>query len=408
MKGKRVLVLGYGLQGKAALYDLVKNQSIEQLVVADNTLQHIELLQSHSKTNISFHQVDAGDKDAVAVLMRNMDLVVEALPAPFALPIGEIAVREGVNVVSSMYYVNPAEQNLDKLCALRERVMAIDVQAKQKEIIVLNEFGLDPGIDLTLGVKALSEMERAIEFHSYGAGIPAFAADGNALKYKFSWSPIGVMRTYRRPARYITNGRSVDLRPEEIFEPQNLHVLDIPEIGTALECYFNGDAVRYAEEFGVRESIKEMGRYTCRYPGHSAFWDIVVKCGFLNTTPVKVGEASVLPLEFTAALLESQKQFHYTEHEQDIAMVRIDVRGLKKGLRKRVIYQLVDKRDLETGLMAMQRTVGFMLSLGAELILDGRLTQKGVLGPMNVPYDLLVDGLRQRGIEITRQELIWE
>jgi saccharopine dehydrogenase-like NADP-dependent oxidoreductase len=133
-----------------------------------------------------------------------------------------------------------------------------------------------------------------------------------------------------------------------------------------------------------------------------------VKCGFLNTTPVKVGEASVLPLEFTAALLESQKQFHYTKHEQDIAMVRIDVRGFKKGLRKRVIYQLVDKRDLETGLMAMQRTVGFMLSLGAELILDGRLTQKGVLGPMNVPYDLLVDGLRQRGIEITRQELIWE
>ena len=71
-------------------------------------------------------------------------------------------------------------------------------------------------------------------------------------------------------------------------------------------------------------------------------------------------------------------------------------------------HQLIDRRDLETGFTSMQRTGGFTMSLGAQLILDGLLERKGLLTPLDVPYDLVVRGLSRHGIEITRQELAVE
>ncbi len=78
--------------------------------------------------------------------------------------------------------------------------------------------------------------------------------------------------------------------------------------------------------------------------------------------------------EFVAALLNSQQQFHsFADNERDLNLLRIDVRGNYGGKRKRIIYQLIDYRDLETGFTSMQRTVGFTMSLGAQLILQGKL-----------------------------------
>jgi len=166
--------------------------------------------------------------------------------------------------------------------------------------------------------------------------------------------------------------------------------------------------LKYAEQFGIRDSIKEMARFTCRWEGHCSFWDIITKSGFLNDRPVTVGGTEVIPLEFTTALLDSQEQFHFSENEKDLTFIRVEVRGKKNGKRIRIIYQLIDRRDMETGFTSMQRTVGFTMSLGARLILDGKLKQTGLLTPMDVPFELLIDGLKEHGIEIIREELPWK
>jgi saccharopine dehydrogenase-like NADP-dependent oxidoreductase len=150
-----------------------------------------------------------------------------------------------------------------------------------------------------------------------------------------------------------------------------------------------------------------MARYTCRWPGHCAFWEIMAKCGFLNPEPIAVDKTQVAPLEFVAALLNSQQQFHLADNERDVTLLRIDVRGMAQGKRKRIIYQLIDYRDLETGFTSMQRTVGFTMSLGAQLILQGKLRSTGLLSPIHVPYDLIVQGLKKHKMTITRQELPW-
>jgi saccharopine dehydrogenase-like NADP-dependent oxidoreductase len=78
---------------------------------------------------------------------------------------------------------------------------------------------------------------------------------------------------------------------------------------------------------------------------------------------------------------------------------------LKNGKSKRVIYQMIDRRDLETGLLAMQRTVGYTASIGAQMILNGQITKRGLLTPTrDIPSDILIEELEKRGITIQRTE----
>ncbi|MGH7689884.1 MAG: saccharopine dehydrogenase family protein, partial [Gemmatimonadaceae bacterium] len=291
--------------------------------------------------------------------------------------------------------------------ATERTVAQLAAVAEAKGLTLLTEFGLDPGLDLVLGVRAVSELDDIHEFHAYGAGLPAPGARDNALRYKFSWSPVGVMRSYHRPARIIHQGRIEDIASDTLFEPHRFHLLDVPAVGGALECYPNGDAAHYADLFGLHGRVREMARYTGRWPGHCAFWDVMVKCWFLSEEPVSARGAYASPLEFTAALLAAQSQFQYAADEADLTFVRVDVRGIRGGERRRVVYDLVDRRDFTTGFTSMQRTVGFTLALGARLLLDEALPRRGLLTPLDVPYALVFPALERHRIRVTREETAW-
>jgi lysine 6-dehydrogenase len=405
MSRKNVLLLGLGMQGKAALYDLVQQGEAYRVTVVDSRPDLEANLARYPAERVTGRRIHLSGEADLAPLMKNADIVIEALPAPFSLSAARTAAKMGIHLVNSMYCVSPQETDAARVRVIKDTMHEIDRDAKASKVVILPEFGMDPGIDLVLGAKALSEMDEINEFYSYGAGLPTPEAADNPLKYKFSWSPIGVMRAYLRPAKLISNGQILEIAPEDIFSKKNIHQLELDEIGIPLECYPNGNSVYYAELFGLKNSVREMGRYACRLPGHCAFWEIIAKSGFLNEAPIQVGGLSVSPARFIAALLGSQAQFQYAEGEQDIALIRVDVRGKKEGRKSRLIYQLLDRRDLETGFTSMQRTVGFTMSLGARLILEGRLKKTGLLSPVDVPYDLLAQGLAKHGMRIIRREL---
>ena len=407
MSDRKIVILGLGMQGRAALYDVFHNTDAGHILVADNRPDVDDVVDEYSGGRVESLRFDAANESDLAAAMRGADVVVEALPGVMAISAGKATAEMGVNIVSSMYYINPSEQDPRKVRAMEAEVDRLDKESKKRGITILTEFGLDPGIDLVLGARALSELDEVMEFHSYGAGLPELEVADNPLKYKFSWSAIGVMRAYLRPAWVIRRGRIVEVGARDMFAPENMHILEVDEIDSPLECYPNGNSVHYAKVFGLEGSVREMGRYGFRYPGHCAFWEKIARSGFLEEKPIAVGKTIVSPVAFTAALLESQDQFQYSDAERDITLVRVDVRGKKSGKRKRIVYQLIDRRDLGTGFTAMQRTVGFMMGLGARFILDGRLPS-GVLSPMDVPYDWVVQGLESFGMKVTRKELAWD
>jgi len=393
-----VLQLGYGMQGKASLFDLLKSSSIKRIYVADAIANIEDLPHKFNDDRIIPVKLDANDNTAVVDLMRKADVVLDLLPGEFAHDMAKLAVEAGVNLVSAMYLYNAGEQDENKRQAELEALENLNKIAQEKGITILEEFGMDPGIDLILGCQALKELDEVKVFHSYGAGFPEISASNNPLKYRFTWSVVGVIRSYLRPARIISNGKVVNIPADEMFEKKNMHYLKLHEFDSELECFANGDSASFAKIFGIENSVNSMGRYICRWPGTGAFWSVMAKCGFLSANPIMVGNLEVIPEKFCAALLGGQKQFHYEHNQKDVGLIRSDVRGYKDGKPLRVIYQVLDFKDIDSGLTSMQRTVGFPMSIGAQMIMEGKINKKGIVNPVHVPFDLFMEELSKRGI----------
>ena len=397
---KRLLLIGLGMQGQAALHDLASRAEFSRIVVADSR-PDLDMLAAHyPEEKVQAVRADASDERRLADLLREADLVVEALPAALTLRTGQLAAQAGVPLVSSMFYFNPEGLDSGRAAAQRAQILEIDRLARQRGIPILTEFGMDPGLDLLMARKAVAEFDEVHAFHTYGAGLPAGEARANPLQYRFSWSPAGVMRAYNRPSTVIRGGQSVEIPAEEIFEERHCHPVDVPPLAASLECFPNGDAVHYANLLGIRQTLRESGRYTGRYPGHCAFWNVAVKSGLLRSQPIVVGVAAISPAEFMAAALSSQPQFQYAAGQRDLCWIRVEARGRFQGRPRHVIYELIDYRDPATGFTAMQRTVGFTMSRGAQLIASGKLVKPGLLTPLDVAYDDVLPALESHGIRV--------
>jgi saccharopine dehydrogenase-like NADP-dependent oxidoreductase len=386
----KVLLLGVGTQGKAALYDLVNSPQVSSIFAADLDASGLKDYVAKLKTTkVTPVCLDAGDHDQVSQLMAASQVVILLLPPDFRLEMAKLAVKNGIHFIDTSY-------------ALPEYA-ALEDEAVRKDVALLPEFGLDPGIDLVLAGRLIHELDEVHELHAYGTGVPAPSAADNPLKYKISWTFSGVLDSYQRSARILKDGQVLDLSPSDIFDKANIHRLDVEDLGL-MEAYPNGDAVRYLKIFDIETSTRNAGRYSLRWPGHAVFWKKMVDLGFLGEDPIQVGGSSVVPQQFVHDLLEPQLQ--YAPGEIDVAAVRIDGSGLRNGKPARIIYQMVDRRDLNTGFLAMQRTVGFTASIGAQMIISGDIHKRGLLMPgVDIPAGRFIAELGRRGIKIQRWEI---
>ena len=156
------------------------------------------------------------------------------------------------------------------------------------------------------------------------------------------------------------------------------------------------------EPLGLDPSrLRNAGRFSMRYPGHSAFWRTFAGLHLLDDEPVNVDGVAVDRKRFVAAALEPHLQ--YAEGERDLAILRLVVAGRKAGKSHRVVYDVLDRKDLSTGLSAMSRLVGFTVSIGAQMLATGRIAKRGLLSPVtDVPWAPLAWELAQRGIRVQR------
>ncbi len=383
----RAMVVGTGLQGKATIYDLSRSKVITDIVAVDKRIAGVQqFFKENGCGNVEVVQADVLDNKVLHGLIGQYapQIMVCMLPAQFSGQIATECVKSGVPFVSTSY---------------AHWISHLDASAMEAGVTLLPEMGLDPGIDLIMGARAVAELDQVEGFYSYGAGIPERAACDNPLNYKISWSFESVLKAYSRPARLLKEGNVIDVGPQDLFDPQYGHDIEIPELGR-LETYPNGDAIKYIELFKLGTGLKTMGRFAGRWPGHRAFWGILAKLGLLDEKPVDIdNDFSLAPSRFLDLMLSPQLGFN--DGERDIALLRVHVWGLKQEKKKSVIYDLIDYRDLDTGFFAMNRTVGFTASIAAQMILAGQITKAGVLSPINdVDGAVVFEELAQRGIEV--------
>jgi lysine 6-dehydrogenase len=384
----KIMLLGVGQQGRAALYDLAHSPQVTEIVAAD---REVETLRAHvavqGYSNVRCARVDAADPLSLhALLAERPDVAIDLLPVPFIGAVAAAAVEHGVHLVNTFYTV--------------PELAALAGAAQDRGVTLLPEFGLDPGIDLVILGHAVRSLDRVTGIVTYGAGVPEPEAADNLLRYKISWTFEGVLRSYLRAARLVREGRPVDIPPADVYLPQHTHYLEVEGLGR-LEAIPNGDALRYAPLLGLDlAALHTLGRYSLRWPGHCAFWRVVTALGLLDGEPVVIDGHSVDRKRYLAAALAPRLQ--YAPHERDVVIVRVEVSGEKAGRPAHAVYTIIDRRDLQTGHMAMNRTVGYTASIGAQMIARGQIVKRGLLSPVNdVPYDLLERELGRRGIHIT-------
>ena len=385
---KSVMVLGVGLQGRAVIQDLEKAPVVGQIVAADLEIQGAkEYVDRAGLRKVHLVTLDVTNQKELKERIRSSgaDVIICMLPATFGYSIARAAIDEGVAFVSSSY---------------TGKISELDGDAREKGVTILPEMGMDPGIDLFLAKLVIAELDEVHGLYSYGAGLPEPTCADNPLKYKITWSFEGVLQAYERPARLLKDGVEASIAGDRIFDEENVHLVDVDGLGQ-LEAYPKGDAIHYIDVFGLGAIVKTMARFAMRYPGHCNFWKALVGLGFLDNTPIDMDGGTVSPHEFLVRHLTPRLQ--YTPQERDVAVVRVHGWGLKDGKRHGIIYQLTDYRDLKSGLFAMNRTVGYTTSIGAQMILDGRINKAGVLTPVcDVDGKEVLDALESKGMQLKR------
>ncbi|MGE5841536.1 MAG: saccharopine dehydrogenase family protein [Deltaproteobacteria bacterium] len=380
---------GMGLQGRAALLDLTRSKEVEKVLCADvvksSDLGRLERFIDRRK--IEMIQMDGSSKrDIVRVLTKGADVAIDLLPIQLMPLAFEAAIEAGVSLVSTNY--------AHTLKHLHEPALAAGMA-------LMPECGLDPGIDLVICGQAAREFDEIHVINSYCGGFPERKACTNPLNYKISWNWDMVLRSHKRPAVLIRDGRKVSLSAEEQHREDMITNIDFPGLGE-VEAIPNGDTLAYTDLLGITETVREAGRYALRWPGWSSLIRPLKQLGFLSEEPIDVDGCLVSPHQFMVRHLEPRLQ--YKDDEKDLVAMLNVFKGIKKGKKASWVNSLLIERDLETGLLAMNFSVAGPASIVAQMLGRGEITAKGLLSPaVHVPYKLFMKELELRHIVIKEE-----
>lgn len=285
---KQVLVLGAGLVSRPLVHYLLDQEGF-YVTVASRTLGKAKRLIADAANGKAL-QLDVSDEAALEQLIAAADLSVSLLPYDHHSLVARLCVKRRKPMVTTSYVKGP--------------MRALGPEAKAAGVILLNEIGVDPGIDHMSAMQAIAKIRDAggelIEFASYCGGLPAPEANDNPFGYKFSWAPRGVVLATKNPGRYLKDGEVVDIPGERLLTHH--WPVAIEGFGT-LETLTNRDALPYAETYEI-PSVKSMFRGTLRYPGWCETMGKIAEIGLLDeTTRDDLGKLSFR--ELTAKLIGS-------------------------------------------------------------------------------------------------------
>ncbi|KAH3669335.1 hypothetical protein OGAPHI_001456 [Ogataea philodendri] len=268
---QKVLLLGSGFVAKPTVDILAKQPDVE-VTVACRTLSKAKELAGSVASALS---LDVTDQEALDKEVDKYDVVISLIPYIYHASVVKAAIKSKHTNVVTTSYISPA---------LKELEPAI----KEAGIVVMNEIGLDPGIDHLYAVKTIDEVHKAggkiTSFLSYCGGLPAPEDSDNPLGYKFSWSSRGVLLALRNQATYWKNGKIEKIASEDLMASAKPYFI-YP--GYALVCYPNRDSTVYKELYSIPEA-QTVIRGTLRFQGFPEFVKVLVDMGFLKEDPSEI------------------------------------------------------------------------------------------------------------------------
>ncbi|MCH8967017.1 MAG: saccharopine dehydrogenase NADP-binding domain-containing protein [Planctomycetes bacterium] len=266
----KALVLGAGLVTRPLVRYLLDQPDFHVTVASRTVSKAVALIDGHP--NGTALPLLADDQDKLAELIREHDLTISLLPAPLHPVVAKLCIEHRKHMVTTSY-VSPA-------------MRALDGAAREAGVMILNEIGVDPGIDHMSAMRVIDDVRsrggEVVSFKSYCGGLPAPDCNDNPFGYKFSWSPRAVCTAGKNSACFREDGKQVDIPGPELFACT--HRVHVDAVGE-LEAYPNRDSLAYIDVYGLK-GIETMFRGTFRYIGWCETLKAIVDLGLLDETPV--------------------------------------------------------------------------------------------------------------------------
>ncbi len=434
---KKVLLLGAGLvSGPIISYLLNKNISLT-IATAPDTMERATKM-TEGKPNGKVVEWTMQDKEGLDQMVAGHDLCISLLPWAFHVEVAHHCIKHRKNMVTTSY--------------VKPDMKALDQQARDAGIIILNELGVDPGIDHMSAMRIIDQVHdkggEVVKFYSFCGALPAPEAADNPFSYKFSWSPRGVLLASNNDGRYLCNGEEVYVPGENLFK--NPKKINFPGVGP-LEVYPNRNSLPYIDLYGIPE-VKTVMRGTFRYPGWCEALDAIkalklitndsydltgmTYADFLALLAGAPGESSnikekicaILGLEADAGPIRAMEWLGLFDEkpmnrQQDIpfevlSSLMIDKMALGPKERDMVVMQHLllaqypdgNKEVIRSCMLdygskatetAIARTVTLPAAVGVEMILNGDIREKGVHIPV-LPgiYNPILDALEHMDIRM--------
>jgi saccharopine dehydrogenase (NADP+, L-glutamate forming) len=429
-----ILVLGAGMVAGPLVRHLLAAEhgvTVTSLVLEDA----VGLVAGHPRG--APRRLDLADDAELGRLVAGHDLVVSLVPYQLHPVVARHCLAHRKHLVTASY-VGP-------------EMAALDAEARARDLVFLNEIGLDPGIDHMSAMRIIHDVQarggRITAFRSYCGGLPAPEANDNPFGYKFSWAPRGVLMASRNGAVYLRDGRVVTTPSERLF--RDMHLVAVPDAGD-FEAYPNRDSLQYRDIYGLGDGLRTLYRGTLRNIGWCDTIHHFAAVGLLDDRPrdwvgttglarirellgagpdedlrvaaarrmglpaaalppanlawlefddtAPQGDRRVAPLDLLGAAMLAK--LGYAPGERDMVVLHHVFAAVFAGeAREETITSTLVDHGRPGGDSAMARTVSLPAAIAADLILAGRIPQRGVLRPVTPEiYDPVLDELAGLGV----------
>ena len=376
---KNIIVLGAGMVGSAMAKDLSKKHNVTVADISEQQLHRLKLDAPQIETvkaDLSFHE-------AIEKLIADQDIVLSAVPGFMGYNTLKTIISSGKNVVDISFFP--------------ENALELNDLAKEMGVTAIVDCGVAPGVDnLLLGY--YNEKMVLTDFECLVGGLPKVKKW--PFSYKAPFSPVDVIEEYTREARYVENGNII-VRPAM----SETEYVEFDKVGT-LES-FNTDGLRSI--IYTMSHIPNMKEKTLRYPGHIEYVKVLKEAGFFDKIPIVVGNREVSPLDVTSKVLF--KEWKLEANEEEFTVMRVTLRGLDKGVKKEIVYDLYDEYDPLTKTSSMARTTGYTATAAVEMLSQDMFNNVGVFPPELVGkhescFSFIMKYLAERNINYHRKEKV--
>lgn len=376
----KVVVLGAGLMGREVARDLSKSDKVEKVYLADLDIEMVNaFIKEANLEKTEAVQCDAENEQQLRDVIAKGDVCVNALFYAFNERVAKAAIEAGVHAVDLGGHIGDITEN----------VLKLDEQAREKNVTIIPDLGLAPGmVNILVGYGA-SKLDNVESIRLYVGGIPVKPEP--PLNYTRVFSLEGVIDHYTEPAKIIRDGQLISVESLTGIEP-----VYFEQFGTLEAFYTSGGTSTLYKTF---PNVKTLEYKTVRYKGHAEKFQLMKELGFFDRD--NVVEVDGVQVKVRDVVREALKKKLYLGKKQDAVVLRAIIVGEKSGEQVTYEYETILKREENSEVTAMAQVTAGTIASVAIMIGDGTISKRGVFPPETiVPGKQYIEKMNKRGVVI--------